>query len=55
MNLARLLKDSAFLRRYHKKDLKPSRVEVLRGDDDTATIVYLFPRSVEITKRDGGD
>lgn len=54
MNLAGLLKDAAFLRRYHKKDLKPSRVEVLRRDDDTATIVYLFPRSVEITKRDGG-
>jgi hypothetical protein len=54
MNLASLLKDAAFLRRYHKKDIKASRVEVLRHDDDTATIVYLFPRSVEITKKDGG-
>lgn len=54
MNLASLLKDAAFLRRYHKKDMKPSHVEVLRHDDDTATIVYLFPRSVEITKKDGG-
>jgi hypothetical protein len=54
MNLASLLKDAAFLRRYHKKDMKPSRVEVMRHEDDTATIVYLFPRSVEITKKDGG-
>ncbi len=54
-NLAGLLKGAAVLRRYQKKDLKPSRVEILRHeDDDTATIVYLFPRSVEITKRDGG-
>jgi hypothetical protein len=54
-NLAGLLKSSAFLRRYHKKDMKPSHVEILRSDDDeTATVVYLFPRSVEITKRDGG-
>jgi hypothetical protein len=52
-NLAGLLKGSAFLRRYQKKDMKPSRVEILRHDDETATIVYLFPRSVEIAKRDG--
>jgi hypothetical protein len=55
-NEAGLLKDSATLRRYRKKDMKPLRVEILRNDDDegTATLVYLFPRSVEITKRDGG-
>jgi len=55
-NQANLLKDSASLRRYHKKDMKPLRVEILRNDDDdgTATLVYLFPRSVEIAKRDGG-
>jgi hypothetical protein len=53
-NLASLLKGAASLRRYQKKDIKPSRVEILRHDDETATIVYLFPRSVEITKRDGG-
>jgi hypothetical protein len=53
-NLAGELKDIASLRRYKKKDMKPSRVEILRHDDDTATIVYLFPRSVEITKKDGG-
>ncbi len=31
-------------------------MEVLRHEDDEkiATIVYLFPRKVEITRRDGG-
>lgn len=53
-NLASLLKGSAFLRRYQKKEMKPSSVEILRHDDETATIVYLFPRSVEIGKREGG-
>ena len=55
-NLATLLKGSAALHRSRKKDLKPSRVEVLRHDDDEtiADIVYLFPRKVEITRRDGG-
>jgi hypothetical protein len=54
-NLAGLLKGSAFLRRYQKKDMKPSRVEILRHEDgETATILYMFPRSVEIGKRDGG-
>lgn len=55
MNTASLLKDAAFLRRPGKKDIKASRAVVLREDedDDNATIVYLFPRSVEITKRDG--
>lgn len=47
------LKGIAFLKRDRKKDLKPSRVEVHRKDGDLATLVYLFPRSVEITKRDG--
>jgi hypothetical protein len=52
-NLARELRGVAFLKRETKKDLKPSRVEILRQDDGTATLVYLFPRSVEITKNDG--
>jgi hypothetical protein len=52
-NLARELRGVAFLKRDAKKDLKPSRVEILRQDDGTATIVYLFPRSKEITKKDG--
>ena len=52
-NLANELKGVAFLKRDKKKDLKPSRVEILRKADGTATVVYLFPRSVEITARDG--
>jgi hypothetical protein len=51
-NLAKELKDIAYLKRYKKKDLKPSRVEILRGDDGLATVVYLFRRSVEITGKD---
>lgn len=55
-NRASLLKDSAMLRRSQKKDLKPARVEVFLHEDydKIANIVYLFPRKVEITKRDGG-
>lgn len=52
-NLASELKGIAFLKRGTKKDIKPSRVEILRNDDGTATIVYWFPRSVETTKKDG--
>ena len=52
-NLANELKGVAFLRRDGKKDLKPSRVRILRHDDGTADLVYLFPRSVEITKKEG--
>jgi hypothetical protein len=53
-NLNAELKGLASLRRYQKKDLKPSRVEILRKDDGKATVVYLFPRKLEITKKDGG-
>jgi len=51
-NLARELKTVAYLKRYRKKDLRPSRVEILRGVDGLATVVYLFRRSVEITRKD---
>ena len=51
-NLANELKSVAYLKRYKKKDLKPTRVEILRQDDGLATVVYLFRRSVEITKKD---
>jgi hypothetical protein len=53
-NLENELKGIAYLKRDSKKNLKPSRVEILRNADGTATIVYLFPRSIEITKKDGG-
>jgi len=52
-NIENELKGIAFLRRDHKKDFKPARVVILRKDDGLATVVYLFPRSVEIGKRDG--
>jgi hypothetical protein len=51
-NLANELKGISYLKRDNKKDIKPSHVEILRKDDGTATIVYLFPRKVEITKKD---
>jgi len=51
-NLAGEFKTVASLKRDRKKDLKPSRVEILRGEAGLATVVYLFPRSVEITRKD---
>ena len=45
------LKKQATLKREGKKDMKPSRVEVLQKDDGPV-IVYLFPRAKEITKDD---
>jgi hypothetical protein len=48
----RKLKGLAFLRRENKPDFKPSRVEVHRNADGMATVVYLFPRHEEITRRD---
>jgi len=52
-NLARELKNIAFIKRDKMKDLKPSSVEILKGQDGVETVVYLFPRSEEISKRDG--
>jgi hypothetical protein len=52
-NLSNELKGIAYLKRYKKKDLKPSRVQILRGEDGLATVVYLFRRSVEIGRKDG--
>ena len=46
------LTKGAFLRRSGKKDLKPVRVEVIPTDEKLATLVYLFPRSEQITKLD---
>jgi hypothetical protein len=51
-NLANELKGLAFLQRGKKKDLKPSRVEILPHDNGLMTVVYLFPRSAEITPND---
>jgi hypothetical protein len=49
--LADQYKDHASIKRDGKKDMKPSSVEVLQRDDGPV-IVYLFPRSKEITKQD---
>jgi hypothetical protein len=49
--LAGRLKKQAALKREGKKDLKPSSVEVLQREDGPV-IVYLFPRSNEITRQD---
>jgi hypothetical protein len=48
---AKELKKHATLKRYAKKDLKPSSVEILLREDGPV-ILYLFPKSDEITWRD---
>jgi hypothetical protein len=45
------LKELAFLKREGKKDVKPVRVEVFQRQDGLV-VVYLFPSSAEISKRD---
>ena len=49
--LADQLKKQAAIKRDGKKDLKPSSVEVFRREDGPV-ILYLFPRSNEITRQD---
>jgi hypothetical protein len=50
-SFANELKKQASIKRDGKKDLKPSSVEILRRDS-SVVVVYLFPRSNEITKGD---
>ena len=50
-NPADQLKKQAAIKREGKKDMKPSSVEVLQREDGPV-ILYLFPRSQEITKQD---
>ncbi len=45
------LKKEAFLRREGQKDVKPVSCEVFRGEDGWI-VVYLFPYSAELTKKD---
>lgn len=52
-NLANELKGDAYLARNKKKDLRPARVVVVPRDQGNVTVVYLFPRSAEITQKDG--
>jgi hypothetical protein len=49
--LADRLKKQAAIKRDGKKDFKPSGVEVLRREDGPV-VVYLFPRSTELTRKD---
>jgi hypothetical protein len=51
-NIENQLRGVAYLRRDMRKDVKPFRVVVLPEADSLATIVYLFPRSIEITKEE---
>ena len=51
-NLANELKGLAHLGRDKKKDVKPARVEIVPRDNGLVTVVYLFPRSAEITRKD---
>ncbi|HYW42899.1 MAG TPA: hypothetical protein VE959_08585 [Bryobacteraceae bacterium] len=50
-SLASQLKKQAVIKRDGKRDLKPSSVDVLQRQDGPV-IVYLFPRSKEITRQD---
>jgi hypothetical protein len=51
-NIERELRGIAALQLYKTKELKPARVEIVRKDGELADVVYLFRRSVEITKKD---
>lgn len=46
------LKNLAAIRRAGMKDFRAVRAEVLEQADARATVIYLFPRSVEITAKD---
>jgi len=52
LSLARDFKESAFLKREGKPDVKPRRVEAFELER-SVVVVYLFPYSAEISKRDG--
>jgi hypothetical protein len=52
MNIESELKGIASLKREHKKDIKPSRVIVVRKDETLADVIYQFRRSEEITNKD---
>jgi hypothetical protein len=51
--LAFQLKKDAFLKVEGKKDLRASRVDLLPQEGGLATVVFMFPRSEEITPQDG--
>jgi hypothetical protein len=51
-SLMKALTKEAYLKRDGKKDLKPVGVNLLPQEGGLTTIVYLFPRSEEITTED---
>jgi hypothetical protein len=51
-NIASELKRIAYLERDNMKDIKPARVEIERHDSGLDTVVYLFSRQSEISKKD---
>lgn len=51
-NIEKELRGIAALKREKKKDLKPSRVQIVFREEGKADVIYLFRRSVEITKKD---
>jgi hypothetical protein len=51
-HLGEPLKNLAALKREGKKDVRPVSVEVFQGDKGVV-VVYLFPLSAEITRKDG--
>jgi hypothetical protein len=51
-SLGNPLKKEAALKRAGRKDVKPSRVEVFQREDGLV-VVYLFPLSAEISRKDG--
>jgi hypothetical protein len=51
LQLARFFKESAFLRREGKPDVKPIRAEAFELEH-SVVVVYLFPYSAEISKKD---
>ncbi len=52
LTLARFFNESAFLKRQGKPDVKPRRVEAFELEHNVV-VVYLFPYSMEISKKDG--
>ena len=51
-SLPKELSKGAYLKRDGKKDLRPVGVNLLPQEGGFTTIVYLFPRSEEITAED---
>lgn len=47
--LASELKTTALLKREGKKDIKPSRVDIVPSDHQRVRVVYLFPRTAPIS------